>query len=328
MSLTTSLLTGSNYLTWSKSIKIALGAKTKLGFIDEKCSKPEEKDSKYNQLLKVDCMVRSWILNSFSKDFVEAFLYVNTAKELWDEVKERYGECNGPVLYQIQREISTVTQGDTIVAQYYTKLKRHWDELNCLTPVPQCTCVAAKLVADTFDSTRLIQFLMGLNDAYDSVRGQILLMEPLPMVNRAYSTVLLIEKQREVNQSYVEVQENSAFLVKTSQTNFGRGKGIQGRGRGTQGQNSGRGRGRSNDKNAIFCDYCNTSGHTRDTCFQLVGNLEWYQQLKSQRENAIMVKPEASKTYFDHSKEPATKQDSVANMLMGYSKNWTRLKEN
>lgn len=38
MSLTTSLLTGSNYLTWSRSTKIALGAKTKLGFIDGKCS--------------------------------------------------------------------------------------------------------------------------------------------------------------------------------------------------------------------------------------------------------------------------------------------------
>lgn len=48
MNLTTSLLTGNNYLTWSRSVKIALGAKTKLGFIDGKCKQPEEKESRYD----------------------------------------------------------------------------------------------------------------------------------------------------------------------------------------------------------------------------------------------------------------------------------------
>lgn len=136
------------------------------------------------------------------KDIVEAFLYVNTAKELWDELEERFGECNGPLLYQIQREISTVTQGNLTVAQYYTKLKKFWDELACLTPVPECTCGAPKSVTEALDSNKLIQFLIGLSDAYDSIRGQILLMEPLPSVNKAYSMVLRIEKQKEVNQSY------------------------------------------------------------------------------------------------------------------------------
>lgn len=90
-------------------MKIALGAKTKIGFIDEKCKPPDEGDAKYEQWLRVDYMVRSRILNSIAKEIVEAFLYVNTAKELWDELCERFGECNGPMLYQIQREISTVT---------------------------------------------------------------------------------------------------------------------------------------------------------------------------------------------------------------------------
>lgn len=111
MSLMTAVLTGSNYMTWSRSVKIALGTKTKLDFINEKCTQPDEKDPKFEQWLKVDCMVRSWILNSIDREIVEAFLYVNTAKELWEELKERFGECNGPLLYQIQREISTVTQG-------------------------------------------------------------------------------------------------------------------------------------------------------------------------------------------------------------------------
>lgn len=37
-----------------------------------------------------------------SKDIVEGFLY-STAKELRDELIEHFGECNGPMLYQIHR---------------------------------------------------------------------------------------------------------------------------------------------------------------------------------------------------------------------------------
>ncbi|GJX53037.1 hypothetical protein Tco_0281406 [Tanacetum coccineum] len=33
---------------------------------------------------------------------------------------------------------------------------------------------------------RLIQFLMGLDESYTNVRGQILLMQPLPLVSKAY----------------------------------------------------------------------------------------------------------------------------------------------
>lgn len=96
MLLVTSPLTGTNYLTWCRSIKIALGAKLKLGFIDGRCKKPSEDSDHFDQWIRVDCMVTSWILNSISKEIVDAFLYVGSARELWIELEERYGESNGP----------------------------------------------------------------------------------------------------------------------------------------------------------------------------------------------------------------------------------------
>lgn len=139
---------------------------------------------------------------------------MNTAKELSDELRKRFGKCNGPLLYQIQWEISTVTQGNMTISQYYTKLKKLWDELNFLTPVPECTCGTARTITDALDSNRLIQFLMGLNDTYDSIRGQILLMEPLPNANKAHAMILRFEKQWEVNQSYLGNQENNAVTFR------------------------------------------------------------------------------------------------------------------
>ena len=94
MILVTAPLTGSNYLTWSRSMKIALIAKQKLGFVNGKCIQPDINSKEYEAWLRADSMVISWILNSISKDIVDAFLYTNTAKELWDELGEIFGECN------------------------------------------------------------------------------------------------------------------------------------------------------------------------------------------------------------------------------------------
>ena len=110
-------LIGSNYLTLSRSMKIALIAKQKLGFVNGKCIQPYLNSKNYEQWLGVDNMIISWLLNSISKDIVDAFLYTNTAKELWDELVERYGECNGPLIDQIQRQIASISQGIMTISQ-------------------------------------------------------------------------------------------------------------------------------------------------------------------------------------------------------------------
>lgn len=45
-------------------------------------------------------------------------------------------EINGSPLYQLQREISSISQKDLTVIQYFTKLKKLWDELSCLQLLP------------------------------------------------------------------------------------------------------------------------------------------------------------------------------------------------
>ena len=82
------------------------------------------------------------------------------------------------------------------------KLKRLWDELACITPTTQCTCGESKEAANTKMGDQLMQFLMGLHDDYDHVRNQILMMDPLPNTSRAYSMVLRIGKEKEINSGH------------------------------------------------------------------------------------------------------------------------------
>jgi len=133
-------LTGPNFQKWGRSVKIALRTKGKLGFLDGTCAKPGQSSPKLDQWMKCDSMVVSWLLNSMVPELSEAFLYVNSAQELWDELTEKFGESNGPLLFHLEKEISELYQGGDPVAVYYTKLKRLWDEISDMLDIPICTC--------------------------------------------------------------------------------------------------------------------------------------------------------------------------------------------
>uniref|UniRef100_A0A2C9VZ57 Retrotransposon Copia-like N-terminal domain-containing protein n=1 Tax=Manihot esculenta TaxID=3983 RepID=A0A2C9VZ57_MANES len=72
-------------------------AKDKLGFINDGIRMPAVGTPKYVKWTKADSMVSSWNLNSISKEIVEVFLYTNSKKALWEEIKKRFGECNDPL---------------------------------------------------------------------------------------------------------------------------------------------------------------------------------------------------------------------------------------
>lgn len=76
------LIGSANYLSWKNSMIGALTAKDKLQYISEDQEDYEEGTSGFRRWKKYDCLVTSWILNSVSKDLVEAFTYVTSSSEL------------------------------------------------------------------------------------------------------------------------------------------------------------------------------------------------------------------------------------------------------
>ncbi|KAL0345293.1 UNVERIFIED_CONTAM: Retrovirus-related Pol polyprotein from transposon RE2 [Sesamum radiatum] len=90
MTIVTAPMNGTNFLSWSRAVKLALRARMKLCFIDESFEKPGKNDANYEKWIRTDSMVQTWILNSISKDIVDVFLYTKTSRELWKELEERY----------------------------------------------------------------------------------------------------------------------------------------------------------------------------------------------------------------------------------------------
>lgn len=105
---------------------------------------------------------------------------------------------------------------------------------------------------------------MGLDECYSNIRGQILLMKPLPTAAKAYSMIRQEEKQREgilpkptistalSAQSYGPYNNNSRFTKQSTHIKPSR---------------------RSNFKKGVDCDNCSKEGHLGKECYRVVGYL-------------------------------------------------------
>ncbi|KAL0296048.1 UNVERIFIED_CONTAM: hypothetical protein Sradi_6656900 [Sesamum radiatum] len=140
MVLASAPLIGKNYLAWSCAIQRSLSAKSKLCFIDDSLTKPAVTGPIFYRWIKVNSMVTTWILSSILKEIVGRFMYSKSARILWLDLVERYGESNGPLVYKLQRENVNSSQGNMSVEAYYTKLRELWEEFVVLMPTPQYGC--------------------------------------------------------------------------------------------------------------------------------------------------------------------------------------------
>lgn len=65
----------------------------------------------------------------------------------------------------------------------------------------QCTCDALKRLDEIYTSSDVMQLDMGLNESFDAIVSNILMMDPLPSFNKVYSLISLVEKRRNMNLS-------------------------------------------------------------------------------------------------------------------------------
>ncbi|XP_022030483.1 uncharacterized protein LOC110931392 [Helianthus annuus] len=166
--------------------------------------------------------------------FVDGSVTISTNPSLWSR-------CND----MLQKSICEISQGSSDIATYFTKIKSIRDELSSLSEVPACSCGAYAVIAKKEEEEKLIQFLMGLNssyDNYDNVRANILMMQPLPSINKAYSLLVQDENQKEIHPVSQAFPDVSSMNVQT----------------------------RSDSKKPV-CSHCKKPGHSVNKCYRLIG---------------------------------------------------------
>ena len=59
-----------------------------------------------------------------------------------------------------------------------------------------------------------MQILLGLNESYSQIQGQILLIDPLPSINKVYSLLIQDERQKSIGHSAKAYVESIALSTK------------------------------------------------------------------------------------------------------------------
>ncbi|KAH0766130.1 hypothetical protein KY285_002001 [Solanum tuberosum] len=169
------------------------------------------------------------------------------------------------------------------ITVYYTRMTKLWEELSTLNVKNQCSCICVCGAKDNMhkeeQDRRLIQFLMRLDEIYTVVRGNNLMINPLPLMAQAFSLLIQKKKQREfrfagrmsrdATSLNASVVPNKGNLSRNFRTNYAGGNNNSGGNNNFSGNNFYQGS--SSGRNALICDFCKRPGHTRDRCYKIHG---------------------------------------------------------
>ncbi|GAU45259.1 hypothetical protein TSUD_291430 [Trifolium subterraneum] len=275
----TPVLTGSNYHSWARSMCRALGGKMKFDFVDGSIPVPIDPfDPSLRAWNRCNMLVHSLILNSVSESIAQSIVFMENVIDVWNDLKEQFSQGDLVRIAELQQEIYSLRQESRSVTEFFSALKILWEELELYLPIPMCTC-RVKCNCEAMRSARnnhnlmyVIRFLTGLNEHFDVVKSQILLMDPLPTLNKIFSMVIQHERQGNFTPS-----EDSQALINAANSNS-------------------KGYGSKNPKSSYasssvkrVCTFCGKDNHIVDNCYKKHGLPPHLQKrVQSQAHNAAI----------------------------------------
>ena len=118
----------------------ALSTKNKLEFVLGTHPCPAKNHSTYAAWNCCNNMVVSWLVHSVSVPIRKSIIWMDSAVDVWNDLKTRYSQGNLSRISDLQMEATTLCQGDQSVTDYFTKLCIIWDEIENFRLNPICAC--------------------------------------------------------------------------------------------------------------------------------------------------------------------------------------------
>ena len=245
--LSSVLLNEFNYLPWERAVSLALGGRSKLGYVNGAIPMPETTSPEYDAWLCKDQLVMSWLLNSMDRKIAEIFSYAESSMTLWKNLKEMYGNQNNAArVFQLKKDIAGLQQEGKPFVQHLGKLTTMWNELNVYRPHTIDSAVLTKRA----EEDKIFQLLASLSPEFEDLRSHILMNPDLPSFSSVCATIQREEVRRKVMtlDMKANIPEARAYF---SNQKLGEERGYKGK------------------KTGLKCSHCDAGGHSRDRCWIL-----------------------------------------------------------
>uniref|UniRef100_A0A2N9J5N3 Integrase catalytic domain-containing protein n=1 Tax=Fagus sylvatica TaxID=28930 RepID=A0A2N9J5N3_FAGSY len=276
-------LKGSNYLQWSRAVRVFLTGRGKESYLTT--TKPSD-DTKVSKWLQEDAQIMTWLWNSLEPDVFNNVSYLESSKDIWDTLHLMYSsEENITRIHELYQDMFSLQQDDRSIEEYFSLLQGMWDELNVYQPLSTDLQKQQKYR----EEFRVAKFLSGLKPDLDPIRSQILSGKDIPTVRETYARG--------------ERGDHSSRRG----THNGRG------GRG--GRSGGGGRGLKK------CTHCGRTNHTVDFCWKLHGKPAWANHTTVDGNNSTPSKEQVliSKAEYDSILQPSDHMTGNSSLLSNIS---------
>ncbi|XP_073220174.1 uncharacterized protein [Cicer arietinum] len=126
-------------------------------------------------------MVISWITNSLKLDIAQSIMWMDCVVDIWKEWNEHYHQGDVFWISDLQKEICVLKQGSSSITNYFTYLKKLWQEMKIFRPFPSCSstptcsCNLFPKIKEYKENDYAIHFLKGLNE-YPTVEIKIVVV--------------------------------------------------------------------------------------------------------------------------------------------------------
>ncbi|KAK3000202.1 hypothetical protein RJ639_023485 [Escallonia herrerae] len=173
--LTSYKLTGKNYLEWAQSVKLAIDGRGKLGHLTRDVRQPAACNPSLSAWRSENSLIIAWLINSMEPTIGKSYLFLPTAKDVWEAVRETYSDVeNSSQIFDLKTKLWKSKQGESEVTVYYNEIVSLWQELDqCYNDEWDCLSDSVK-VMNKEECDRVYPFLAGLNRDFDEVRSRIL----------------------------------------------------------------------------------------------------------------------------------------------------------
>ncbi|GAV77655.1 UBN2_3 domain-containing protein, partial [Cephalotus follicularis] len=164
-----------NFLQWSQSVLLVIRGRGKIGYITGKVQQPDVNDPTHENWELNNSIVMASLINSMESHISRTYLFLRTAKAIWDAVNKNYSDLeNASQVFEIKNKLKDLLQGSMYIIEYFNELQMLWQELDFHCEVDWEVLEGNQKFKKHLDKERLYEFIVGLNRELDEVRVRIL----------------------------------------------------------------------------------------------------------------------------------------------------------
>ncbi|XP_078427982.1 uncharacterized protein LOC144700456 [Wolffia australiana] len=247
-----------------------------------------------------EALIMNWMIKNMEEEQKDDYILIGCVRDLWQEINKSCAEMHSDFrVYDLREQERTLKQGSMSISSYSARIKAIWRELDLLWPTGDKN--SPSYIREI--KFRTLQFLMGLNSEYETLRSQLLHREKFPTLAEAISELQGAESRKKIGTKGGEASTPTAaaHLAKkepqSNQTSSVAPSSVPQHSKATPKEGS---------TSELICGYCRKPGHIKRDCRRLAWKEE---QIRKGTWNPGQQK----KAYVasEGGKPPATEKDDA-----------------